>query len=74
MRLTAPYFDENLSDHISYKQRWSIPHRGIKICHRRSLRSLPLHRVCAVLYCADMFGGGASEASGTKYNGTNTYC
>ena len=21
MRLTAPYFDENLSDHISYKQR-----------------------------------------------------
>ena len=43
--------DKNFWSLISYKLHWSIPHGGMKICHCRSLRSLPLHRVHAVLYC-----------------------
>ena len=68
--------DKNFWTLISYKQHWSIPHRGYHNCwSSRSLRSLLYTQCHAVLYCAPLIAPGerAKRAGTVSYIDTNTY-
>ena len=68
--------DKNFWTLISYKQHWSIPHRGYHNCWScRSLRSLLYTQCHAVLYwrSTDCVGERAKRAGTVSYIDTNTY-